>query len=127
MLKKRCSLQMMLPCWEFLQSIVTQKLDQKKFGMETSISIDVNVDDPDAAAILDVVRKLRLTFGGKIDTGQDDLRFHAKIGLGNRDKADDSLTLQIYNVDGNNRRRCDTDHRETARLPDPKPLKNCWM
>jgi hypothetical protein len=84
-----------------LQSIVTQKLDQKKFGMETSISIDVNVDDPDAAAILDVVRKLRLTFGGKIDTGQDDLRFHAKIGLGNRDKADDSLTLQIYNVDGN--------------------------
>ena len=59
-----------------LQSTVTQKLDQKKFGMETSISIDVNVDDPDAAAILDVVRKLRRTGGN--DTGQDDLRFHAK-------------------------------------------------
>jgi|LSQX01.3.fsa_nt_gb hypothetical protein len=84
-----------------LQSTVTQKLDQKKFGMETSISIDVNVDDPDAAAILDMVRNLRLTFGGKIDTGQDDLRFHAKIGLGNRNKAGDALTLQIYNVDDN--------------------------
>jgi len=84
-----------------LQSTVTQKLDQKKFGMETSISIDVNVDDPDAAAILDMVRNLRLTFGGKIDTGQDDLRFHAKIGLGNRNKAGDAFTLQIYNVDNN--------------------------
>ncbi len=84
-----------------LQSTVTQKLDQKKFGMETSISIDVNVDDPDAAAIFDMVRNLRLTFGGKIDTGQDDLRFHAKIGLGNRNKAGDALTLQIYNVDDN--------------------------
>ncbi len=84
-----------------LQGSFTKQLDRKKFGSETSIEIDVKTDQPDAAAIFDIVKKLRLTLGSMVSTEKDDFRFHAKVGLGNRDKDDDAITLQIYNVDGN--------------------------
>ena len=85
-----------------VQKSLDKQLSQKKFGGEAAISIDVEgIDDPDAAAIFDIVRKLRLTVGFKAETDTDDLRFHTKIGLGNREKEGDALTLQIYSVDGN--------------------------
>ena len=85
-----------------VQKSLDKQLSQMKFGGEAAISIDVEgIDDPDAAAIFDIVRKLRLTVGFKAETDTDDLRFHTKIGLGNREKEGDALTLQIYSVDGN--------------------------
>ena len=85
-----------------VQKSLNKQWTQTKFGGEAAISIDVEGNlDPEAAAILDIISKLRLSVGYKAETAKDDMRFHTKIGLGKREKEGDVLTLQIYSVDGN--------------------------
>ncbi|HHW93962.1 MAG TPA: hypothetical protein GX734_05650 [Clostridiaceae bacterium] len=87
--------------FKLVQESLDKQVNQTKFGGNLALSMDVKGDiDPDTAKILDIIGKLRISADYKMDTNKDDPQFYTTIGLGKRDSAEDTLTLQVYSVDG---------------------------
>ncbi|HNZ62842.1 MAG TPA: zinc-ribbon domain-containing protein [Bacillota bacterium] len=84
-----------------VRGTVHSQLEQTKYGGITSLSLEVQGEDfGQVAPIFDIISKLQLSTEYKFDTKEDDMRFHAQIGLRGQEKTEDALKIKLYNVEG---------------------------